>query len=914
MNPEQHGITSMSETLDANRSSNTSSLSVSALMPPRGHPQSSALHPVAWLTWAAACTLVVATTRNPLYVLLVTLCAGAAYRAGRGLRPSATGAAQWSLVLRAAWTLTSVAVLFNALTVHAGDRALVTVPRDLPLVGTVIGGPLTLNALLYGVVAALALGTVILIFAALNTAVGYEDLLRLLPRPLTGLGVTMTVALGFLPQTIAALGAVREAQMVRGHTVRRGLRDLPPLVVPVLALGLERAIMLAEAMAARGFGVPGADGARIRRTAYRARSWRPVDMIVAAGALISALLVVMAAVRDGALIWYPYPILHWPPFDLIIGAALIPLLLPALVLSYTMQLPPAPIATTAGSDRDLMASETYAEAIPHSPAPVKRVRKDRPEPLARLSHVTYAYPHTVPLVLDDLSWDMLEMQAVLLLGPSGAGKSTLLRTFNGLVPHFSGGRFGGTVTVAGRAAQRDGPRAMSAVVGMLFQDPESAAVAPRVADDVAFALEQFGVPRREMRCRVHDALVAVGVGHLAERELATLSGGEQQRVALAAAIVRAPRLLVLDEPTSQLDPEGARAVLDAVTAVRAASGTGIILAEHRVERVVEWASEGLFLPGDGALLRGDLRTILARAHARSASWLPPVVALGLARGWHPLPLSIAEAKAHMARDGLALLDPPAVPAWHPAGAPLLTASGLGVSLDGQRILREIDLALYPGEIVALIGPNGAGKTTLLRALLGVQPLDAGRIQRAGHVGYVPQQPGALLFAEKVADELTFTLRARGLHTFPARYGDAEGLLAALRLDGMAGRYPRDLSVGERARVAIAAALAADPPMLFLDEPTRGLDPDAKDDLLAVLGRLRDDGQAVLLVTHDAELVARAADRVIALDRGRIVAEGHPRAVLPGTPFAPQINMLFGGTFLTLADARAALPRHGVVEV
>ncbi|MDQ6832170.1 MAG: hypothetical protein M3008_02125, partial [Chloroflexota bacterium] len=175
--------------------------------------QHSVFHPVAWLVWAVVCTLVVATTRNPLYVLLVTICVGAAYRAVRSARPEE--GARWSLVLRAAWTLTTIAILFNTLTVHAGDRALFMAPRSLPLVGSVIGGPITLNALLYGVISALALGTLILTFAALNAAVGYEELLRLLPRPLTGLGVTMTVALGFLPQTIVALSEVREAQAVR---------------------------------------------------------------------------------------------------------------------------------------------------------------------------------------------------------------------------------------------------------------------------------------------------------------------------------------------------------------------------------------------------------------------------------------------------------------------------------------------------------------------------------------------------------------------------------------------------------------------------------------------------------------------------------------------------------------------------
>jgi energy-coupling factor transport system ATP-binding protein len=421
-----------------------------------------------------------------------------------------------------------------------------------------------------------------------------------------------------------------------------------------------------------------------------------------------------------------------------------------------------------------------------------------------------------------------------------------------------------------------------------------------------------------MRQRVRDALDAVGMGYLAEREIATLSGGERQRVALAAAIVRAPRLLILDEPTSQLDPDGARAVLDAVAAVQASTGMAMILAEHRLERVIARATDGLFLPGDGSLMSGAVRDMLARAGRQSAAWMPPVVALGQALGWQPLPLSVAEAAPFAACAGLMALASPSLSAPHPAGAPLIAASGLAVSLGGQPILRDIDLALCAGEIVAVVGVNGAGKTTLLRTLLGLRAPDAGRITvmgrdvteagvaaRGGQIGYVPQEPGALLFAETVADELAFTLRAHGRHAFPARYGDADGLLTALRLGGKAHRYPRDLSVGERARVAIAATLASDPPLLFLDEPTRGLDPDAKESLIAILRQLRDEGRTVLLVTHDAEFVARAADRVILLDRGRIVAAGHPRAVLPGSPFAPQINQLLGGTFLTVADALTA---------
>ena len=543
-------------------------------------------------------------------------------------------------------------------------------------------------------------------------------------------------------------------------------------------------------------------------------------------------------------------------------------------------------------------------------------------PLARFEGVTYAYPGAARYVLDGVSWDIAAGETWLVLGPSGAGKSTLLRAFNGLVPQFTGGRFGGAVIVAGHAAHRLGPRAMSAHVGMLFQDPETAAVAPRVADDVAFALEQAGVPRAEMHRRVADTLAAVGIPHLASRELATLSGGERQRAALAAALIQAPRLLVLDEPTSQLDPPGARDVLDAVAAVQRAHGMSIVLAEHRLERVVGDATAAVFLPGDGSLTAGEIRAQLRRlavAPAAGAHWLPPVVALALTRGWEPMPLTVAAARPFAVRDGLdhlPMLPITITPTTHTAGVPLIAAQGVYVTHGTVTVLTDADLAVYAGEIVALVGPNGAGKTTLLRALIGVQTVTAGCIRLGGRdvttagvrarlavmpLAYVPQQPGSLLFAETVAGEVRLTLAAHGMRQMPPRFGDLAGLLAAFGLTGMAARYPRDLSVGERARLALAVTLAVDPPLVLLDEPTRGLDPGAKATLATLLRALRDEGRGVLLVTHDAELVAHTADRVARMEGGRIVSIGTPRAVLTGTPFASQISQLTGGAFLTVED-------------
>lgn len=305
------------------------------------------LHPVAWLLWAGGCTLVVATTRNPLYLALVLLGAGGAYRAAKdGGTIRETGetdgmhAMRWAVIVRVVISLLGVSVLFNVLTVHAGDRVFARFPDALPVVGGIIGGPLTVNALVYGLLAALATLTLLLAFAAVNAAVGYADLLRLLPTPLAGFGVTLTVAVGFLPQTFSALAEVREAQAVRGLPPPRGVRDLPPLLLPVLALGLERAVSLAEAMAARGFGMPtplvhvGMDVPRVRRTTYRSLPWRVLDTVTAAGAVLSAIGIALTATIGNALIYYPYPALLPPPFAPVVVVTLAPLLLPALLTAY----------------------------------------------------------------------------------------------------------------------------------------------------------------------------------------------------------------------------------------------------------------------------------------------------------------------------------------------------------------------------------------------------------------------------------------------------------------------------------------------------------------------------------------------------------------------------------------------------
>jgi energy-coupling factor transport system ATP-binding protein len=533
------------------------------------------------------------------------------------------------------------------------------------------------------------------------------------------------------------------------------------------------------------------------------------------------------------------------------------------------------------------------------------------EPQIVFAGVRYQYPGAEVPALDGVDWTIETGEFVLVAGPSGSGKSTLLRCLNGLVPHFAGGRFGGVVTVGGCDTRHYGPRALARTVGFVFQDPETQLVAQRVEDDLAFGMEQLGVPPITMRKRVEEVLDLLGIVHLRGRDVATLSGGERQRVAVAAALALHPAVLALDEPTSQLDPWGAEEVLTALTRLNEDLGLTVVLAEHRLERVIGHVDRLRFMPGGaagGPALDGSARDVLGRMPEEA---VPPLVALGRRLGWEPLPLTIKEGRAAARVDGRVPRAPIVEPAQRD-GPPALSMRNLTVGHGRREILREVDLEVRPGELVALMGRNGSGKTTLLRTAMGFHRPAGGRVALLGRdaagldsveraragAGYVPQNPAGLLFAERLRDELAFTLKHGN-----GRGADPAAILARLGLTHRADRNPRDLSGGERERAALVAVLVGAPRLLLLDEPTRGMDYARKRELGLLLRELCAEGAAVLVATHDVELVATMATRVVLLGDGGVVADGTPRAVLSGSlTFATQINKLYGDGFLTVDDA------------
>ncbi|MFD8824651.1 ABC transporter ATP-binding protein [Streptomyces sp. NPDC059605] len=568
--------------------------------------------------------------------------------------------------------------------------------------------------------------------------------------------------------------------------------------------------------------------------------------------------------------------------------------------------------------------------------------------MIRFEQVSVRYEGTERPTLSGVDLTVPEGELVLLVGPSGVGKSTLLGAVSGLVPHFTGGTLGGRVTVDGRDTRTHKPRELADLVGTVGQDPLSHFVTDTVEDELAYGMESLGLAPDVMRRRVEETLDLLGLAGLRDRPIATLSGGQQQRVAIGSVLTPHPKVLVLDEPTSALDPAAAEEVLAVLQRLVHDLGTTVLMAEHRLERVVQYADRVVLLPSPGAApVMGAPAEIMALSPVH-----PPVVALGRLAGWEPLPLSVRDARRRASdlRERLSSARPPApAPVSSATPAPVVPAPAagrrgvlarllgrdartvpeagpvpdvparverLGVRRGRVEALRRVTLAVSPGETVALMGRNGAGKSTLLGTLVGMVEPTTGTVLVGGRtphrtqpremvrrVGLVPQEPRDLLYADTVGAECEAADSDAG-----AAPGSCRALVSELLPDVPDGAHPRDLSEGQRLALALAVVLTARPPLLLLDEPTRGLDYAAKARLVGVLRALAAEGHAIVLATHDVELAAELAHRVVILADGEVVADGETGQVVVSSPaFAPQTaKILAPQEWLTVTQVRTAL--------
>jgi energy-coupling factor transport system ATP-binding protein len=533
------------------------------------------------------------------------------------------------------------------------------------------------------------------------------------------------------------------------------------------------------------------------------------------------------------------------------------------------------------------------------------IRRGAPPALA-IERLAYAYPHAERPALSEVSLTVAPGEFTLLAGRSASGKSTLLKAACGLVPHFHGGEVEGSVEVAGLDALAAGPGELAAAVGYVAQDPETQVVSTMVAAELELPLEMRGDGPADRARAVEEVALALAIPHLLERAVDTLSGGELQRVALAAALVTRPRLVLLDEPTSQLDPVAGDELIWLLRRLNEEWGVAVLLAEHRLERCLAAADRVVAMVGGRIEFDGAPAEFLGWAQDADPALETPAARLFSLAGLEPLPVGVRAARRTLDATGFGgAARAPITPVPHPGkgrgaaarppGERIFTANALWVELErGEEmvdVLRGIDLAVTRGERVALMGRNGAGKSTLFRTAAGLLAPVAGRVEAPAGIALLTQNPGDYLVRERVADEL------------PGAVGAAA--LAAVGLEHAGDADPRDLSGGERQRLALAIALAGRidgdrlPGLVALDEPTRGMDRARKDDLVGLICRLVGGGAGVVVATHDVEFAAAFASRVVLLGDGVVIADG------------PAADVLSGGWYFATEVARV-LDQPGVV--
>ncbi|MDD4767346.1 MAG: energy-coupling factor transporter ATPase [Desulfotomaculaceae bacterium] len=547
-------------------------------------------------------------------------------------------------------------------------------------------------------------------------------------------------------------------------------------------------------------------------------------------------------------------------------------------------------------------------------------------PLYKIENLTYYYPEAEKAVLKNICLEIEDGEFILVAGGSGSGKSSVARVLAGLIPDFYGGRIGGEVYFQGQDIRAMDRRKLARQVGMVFQDPEKQIVQTHVEAEIAFGLENLGLDNEEMLRRVAEVICFMDLEQIRGDFTANLSGGQKQKLALASVLAMQPHVLVLDEPTSQLDPVAAEDILNLVKRLNEEMGFTVVMIEQRLERCYHLADRVLLMDQGRIACDGSAREVARKTIKGCAPFLPPVARFFAGLQAPTVPLTVKEGRKllrsclNIKETGAAL---PAPGAGDACPADLTGRSGAVRQKNlwftypgGQEVLKDVSLDIREGEFVAVLGENGAGKSTMLRQLTGLLRPDRGTVEVFGqdvgkngfkeirkHIAYLSQNPNDYLFQDTVEDELLFTLKNFGLKDTSA----ADEMLERFNLAQYRRTNPRDLSSGERQRVALASVLVTSPCLIILDEPTRGVDFRLKAELGRFLQQEAEKGRTVIVVTHDVEFAAEYAARVVMMFSGRVVSDGPKHDVLGKSVFySPQLGKMCRGIcngVLTFSEAR-----------
>ncbi|MFA9379724.1 MAG: ABC transporter ATP-binding protein [Acetanaerobacterium sp.] len=521
--------------------------------------------------------------------------------------------------------------------------------------------------------------------------------------------------------------------------------------------------------------------------------------------------------------------------------------------------------------------------------------------LLTVRELSFSYPGAAHKALKEISFTVNEGELVLVCGPSGSGKSTLLE---GIKPELRrNGTRSGAIAYKGRSIDTLDRLETACDIGFVMQDVESQLVTETVRSELCFGLESLGFPPEVIRRRVAEMASFFGLGRLLDKNVNTLSGGEKQTVNLASVLALSPRLLLLDEPTSQLDPVAAREFLSMLVRLNREMGLTVMIAEHRTEELFAMCGRVMVLEAGRLRCDGDARTTaqwMARQQTPFSLLLPSAARIF---PWQqPMPLTVAEGRA-LFEQRMQGKPPPALQPYrdtaHQEGAAAVKVKGVYFGYNGARelIFRDMDFSAHEREITAVMGDNGSGKTTLLKLLCGLARPNKGRVtlfgeKRAVKAAYLPQNTRILFVEDRIIDDLLQT--ARGLDTQHAQE-TVRALADELAIGHILNSHPFDVSEGERQRAALAKVLLARPRLLLLDEPTKALDPAAKEQLAGVLKTLAAQGVTIIMASHDAPFCAQHCDRCALLFDGGVACCAPPRAFFGGNAFyTTQASLIASG--------------------